>query len=316
MQFAACLYLFTEQTDDPYNVIFGDGPVMDSIVCSIDFSPATGPVCAWAAMIARRFQTRLFFFHAIHFPSDSLHPTTEFERGGRLRRLHEERRAAMDRLMAAVDVPCHPEIVAGEPVEAIRQFCRKYPVGLIVAGSRGIGGLKRLVAGTVAARMAREVACPLLVLHSGAGTAVRIDRIGICCDLPDDWDVRLGPGVSLAQAFAARIDLLHAMPSALSPDLAEPSGAPYSLAQQRMEERLQKQLLALVPRSRNGPVDVSAHLVRGEAHERIPELAADLQIDILQVGVRRRSLIGKWVIGSTTEAVLRKANCHVLTVPL
>jgi nucleotide-binding universal stress UspA family protein len=296
-------------------VMLGDG-MMDPIVCAIDFSSADRAVVHWAAMIARRSGAQLWLFHAIHAPSDSLHPTTEFERGGRLRFLHEQRRSAIDRLMACVPVPYRTEMVSGEPVETLARFCRQRPVGMVVAGSRGVRGLKRLMYGTVVERMVREVSCPLLVLHANAQSSVRIERIGICCDLTYRSSQLVARGVELAKTFGAHIDLLHAMAAPPPPDPELKASAPYSQVQQIMEERVKEQLLAMLPAKVGEGVEIGVHSIRGEAMECVAEMAAELPVDLLLVGVRRHSAIGKWVVGSTTEAVLRGGFCPVLTVPL
>jgi len=289
---------------------------MDSIVCTIDLSLADPPVIDWAAMFAQRLNAQLCLFHAIHTPSDSLHPTTEFERGGKLHRLREECQAAMARLMAALEAPCRSEIVLGEPVESIEAYCRNQSVALIVAGSHGIKGLKRLMVGTVVERMARVVSCPMLVVPAKGGAAPGIGRLGICCDFAAQTPQLMTAGGSLARAFNSEVCLLHAMAAPLAPEIVEPDGATYSEVQQAMLLRVQEQLLAMVPYPLFKDVAISTHLVCGEAQEHIADLAADAQVDILVVGVRRHSAIGRWVIGSTTEAVLRKAACPVLTVPL
>ena len=289
---------------------------MDSVVCTIDLSPADRPVVDWAAMIAQRLKAQLCLFHAIHTPSDSLHPTAECERGGKLHRLREECRAAMARLMAGVEAPCCSEIVFGEPVEAIEAYCRNQSVALIVAGSHGIRGFKRLMVGTVVARMARVVPCPMLVVPVKGGRADGIGRLGICCDLTAQTPQLMTAAAGLARAFNSEVCLLHAMAVPLAPESAEPEGATYSEVQQTMMARVQEQLMAMVPFPLYADIAVATHLVRGEAQEHIAELAAEARIDILVVGVRRHSAIGRWVVGSTTEAALRKAACPVLTVPL
>jgi nucleotide-binding universal stress UspA family protein len=288
---------------------------MDTIVCAIDCSPADQGVVDRAVMFARRMKAQLWLFHAIHTPSDSLHPNPEFERGGELHRLEKMRRIAIEQLMATVDIPWRCEIVHGEPVESIESFCRMHAIDLVVAGSRGIRGLKRLMYGTVVQRMARTVWCPLLVVPVDANAAAKIDRLGICCDLSDHTRDLVAWGVDLARAFDADVNLLHAMAAPDFPELIEPSGSSYEQAQRTMETHVRERLLAMVSAAR-APGDVSAHLVRGEAKNRIPQLAAALRIDLLLVGVRPHGAFGRWVVGSTTEAVLRKAVCPILAVPV
>jgi nucleotide-binding universal stress UspA family protein len=289
---------------------------MGLIVCTVDLSAASEVPVAWASVLARRMKADLCLFHAVHTPSDSLHPSAEFERGGELRQRQETGRARMARLMASIDLPCRTEIVFGEPAEMLQHYCRKQKVDLVIARSQGVKGLKRLLYGTIVERMVRMINCPLLALHPKASQDVNIHRIGICHDLTDKCLGLAEYAFALAHAFGARIDVMHTLVSAIGPEAQEPTASSYEMAQQAMQQALQKQLLAILPRTGHEAIQVAAHVAMGASHELVPELAGDLHTDILITGVRPHSVIGKWVIGSTTEAVLRKAPCHVLTVPL
>jgi nucleotide-binding universal stress UspA family protein len=55
-------------------------------------------------------------------------------------------------------------------------------------------------------------------------------------------------------------------------------------------------------------------VIRGkDAGEDIVEYAKDKQVDLIIVGVRIRSRVGKMLLGSTAQYVILKAHCPVLT---
>jgi nucleotide-binding universal stress UspA family protein len=55
-------------------------------------------------------------------------------------------------------------------------------------------------------------------------------------------------------------------------------------------------------------------MVRGkDAGEDIVEYAKEKQVDLIVVGVRIRSRVGKMLLGSTAQYVILKASCPVLT---
>lgn len=292
---------------------------MDMIVCTVDLSAITQPLVTWAACLTRRLSAELCLFHAVHTASDSLHPTTEFERGGELKRRREDARGKLQTYLdalAPLDPPCRLEVVFGDPAETLHRFCSHHPVDLVIAGSRGVKGIKRLFVGTVVERMVRMIGCPVLALHPNVGQKVTIDSIGVSCDTADTAASLIKPAFTLAEAFNASVDLLHSMASALGPGAREPEDIPYTQAQQNLQRQVRRQLEASAARQGHDAVAVRAHVGSGASQDLIPELARKLKVDILVVGVRRHSAIGKWVIGSTTEAVLRKASCHILTVPV
>ena len=74
--------------------------------------------------------------------------------------LCDERRRAQRR---GVDIAVEHD--DGEPAEVIVRRARQEGCGLIVVGTHGRRGLARLVLGSVAERVLRSAACPVLVAH-------------------------------------------------------------------------------------------------------------------------------------------------------
>ncbi len=52
----------------------------------------------------------------------------------------------------------------------------------------------------------------------------------------------------------------------------------------------------------------------GNAADELLDLARELQVDLLVIGLRRRSATGKFLFGSTAQRVLLEADCDVLAV--
>jgi nucleotide-binding universal stress UspA family protein len=62
-------------------------------------------------------------------------------------------------------------------------------------------------------------------------------------------------------------------------------------------------------------VATTALLIEGPAAEKIAGEARKLGCGLVIVGAHHRGLLGKWLHGSTSRAVLRDAPCPVLVVP-
>ena len=57
------------------------------------------------------------------------------------------------------------------------------------------------------------------------------------------------------------------------------------------------------------------HAIRGrEASEEILQVAEDRRADLVVIGLRKRSAVGKLLLGSTAQRVLLEAPCPVLAV--
>lgn len=70
------------------------------------------------------------------------------------------------------DLPCPSkiEIVQGEPAAEIMRLAKIYRANLIVLGSRGLTGFKRILQGSVSSQVVEEAACSVLVLKTGDAT--------------------------------------------------------------------------------------------------------------------------------------------------
>jgi nucleotide-binding universal stress UspA family protein len=288
-----------------------------SVVCTLDLAASmSADIVGWSAAVARRLGADLSLFHAIPSPADQLHPTTEFEHGGDLQAHQALRLSELHRLMQDADLPWRAELAVGEPAEALQHLCRRRPVDLIVAGSQGIKGFKRLLLGTVVERLAQMVLCPFLFLRPAKLHPIEIAHIGICCDLSAGDKRLIRFGHELARVFNSRTHLLHAMESAVDDTLVDSTQGPYQEVQQVLQQRLEQKLLSEEKSIMNPDAKADARIVTGSLKFGLLEFVADMHIDLLVIGVRRHSVVGKLVIGSSTDAALRRARCHVLTVPL
>ncbi|MGE5656068.1 MAG: universal stress protein [Actinomycetota bacterium] len=67
-------------------------------------------------------------------------------------------------------LPCHSEleIVAGDPAEEIIRLANIYQADLILIGSRGLTGLKRILEGSVSSQVVADAPCSVLVIKAKA----------------------------------------------------------------------------------------------------------------------------------------------------
>jgi nucleotide-binding universal stress UspA family protein len=109
--------------------------------------------------------------------------------------------------------------------------------------------------------------------------------------------------VQYALAFKARIYVVMSMVG--GPEVPREEFA-------RSEKELEYVKSALIPESVESEIHLS---VRGfEPGEDIVNFAKDNQIDLIIVGVKRRSKVGKLVFGSNAQYIILKAPCPVMSV--
>lgn len=87
-------------------------------------------------------------------------------------RLEEDReqapirvKAAVDRLTAALGMPIESVILEGDPAKAIVEEARRWEADLVVVGTHGRGGIKRLALGSVAEAVVAGAPCSVEVVR-------------------------------------------------------------------------------------------------------------------------------------------------------
>ncbi len=294
-----------------------------SILCAIDFSKFTGPVIRHGIELARRFDARLFVFHAVHCPHDPLYGTAEFERGGEMETQIARAVETIAALMQPRTVPWKSLVLPGDPVRMVSRAAEQVAADLVIGASHGHSGWQRMFIGTVVERMARNLTRPFLVIRRPDKDALDesfhdvmpIRTIVAGCDFSRETRPATEYAAGLAREFSASLHLFHAVESPIDETVVDSTRAPYGEVQQTLQERLHRRLNHLVSAAAAGPGGVKTALAPGLPAEQLPRYAAGQKADILVVGVRRHHKLEKLMVGSTTEAVLRHSPCPVLVVP-
>jgi nucleotide-binding universal stress UspA family protein len=83
----------------------------------------------------------------------------------------------------------------------------------------------------------------------------------------------------------------------------------------RMTEELRRRLeAARKDAEAAGACLVTCRLLQGDAAATIIDLAEEEDFDLIVMGTHGRTGVGRWVMGSVAEKVVRHARCAVLTV--
>ena len=291
------------------------------IVCTVDFSNFTEFVIQNAIAFARRFNATLILLHTIYHPKDALYGTTDFEFSGERDKLKRTAADRMDQIMRMEAISWKPVILYGDPVEEIPIYSDNNNIDLVIAASHGISGVKRLFIGTVIERLARRLYQPFLVLKANRQkknitcTALKHgSKMVICCDLKKESENLIQYGMAWARDIGYSVILLHAIETPINENEVDSTAGPYNEVQQTLLRKTKQKLLCMVPDRYVDIVPFEATVVTGEAKEKFPGILCELDAAIVLMGVRYHSLLGKILLGSTTEAILRYAKCSVITV--
>ncbi|MGY1700252.1 universal stress protein [Geodermatophilus sp. SYSU D00766] len=206
-----------------------------------------------------------------------------------------------------------PELVDGDPVDVLTAAAAG--AQLLCVGTTGAGSARDLLLGSTVAAVVRSASCPIAVVPLRSRWSA--GRSGVVAGLDG------GPGseVTLAEALHAAalrgtgLLAVHAWShGSLFPLPATDRLVDDDAAQRRAESRLDDLLARAEPvRDRWPDVPVRTAVRQGRAADAL--LAASFTAELLVVGHRRRGPLGR-PLRSVTSAVVHRAGCPVLVVPL
>ncbi len=144
---------------------------------------------------------------------------------------------------------------------------------------------------------------------------IEIRRILCPTDLSDVAPRAFDHAVALARFHQAEVELAYVSEPLLPGPVAPASYPPWAVLDPAVRGRLQSALETLAEPARAVGVAVRFGVYEGGVVAEILDRARAWPADVLVMGTHGRGGFERWVLGSVTEKVLRKAPCPVLTVP-
>jgi nucleotide-binding universal stress UspA family protein len=145
---------------------------------------------------------------------------------------------------------------------------------------------------------------------------IRLQRILVPTDFSDSARHALGYGVSFAAEYGAELLLLHVVETVPMGYASELFPVPVADVFQQVSGYARTELARLAAEATQKGVAVRELVVQGKPSAEIVRVAREETVDIIVLGTHGRGVLDKALFGSTTERVVRKAPCPVLTCHL
>jgi nucleotide-binding universal stress UspA family protein len=203
-----------------------------------------------------------------------------------------------------------------EAARAIVDAAQRQAADLVVMSTHGRGGLGRWVYGSVADRVLRRMAVPVLLVPALAEPPRTTDgplRILVPLDGSPLAEEVLGQVRALAVTRGAELLLLRVVEP---PVPLEVDGEGYVSLVQRDADlaEAQRYLESVAGRLRAGGVVATTRALVEEAVPTIVATAADYRADLIAMATHGRSGLARVVLGSVAAGVLHRANTPLLLV--
>ena len=293
---------------------------VNRIFCATDFSKLADEVVAYGIALAREFNAKLFVCHVVDFPTVTMYGEAVAGPIEHQNRFMDFAKSEIDRLIGDKSIEYQTLVTLGNTTEEISRLVNEHHADLVITATHGRSGLKRFFLGSVTERLMRTLPCPLLVLRGAEedspATSLKFPfkRVLVGCDFSSDSDLAFKYSLSMAQEFQGELHLVHVVEPSGYKELFKMPAEPGERLKQDLLDMIKGRLKAMVPDEALNWVTLHIQLLVGKPYAEIIRYAEINDIDLISLGIRGHGMVEDLLVGSTTDRVIRRAPCPVLSI--
>lgn len=284
------------------------------ILVPTDFSPASDCALIFAKELAGPFKAEIHLLHVRTVVDNPIVSSEDLDEVERILAMSDAKtRETLEEYAAGTEVPTHCHIERGiAPADAIIKAIAEHHCDLVVMGTNGRRGLKRLMVGSVAKEVVHRSPVPVLTTREETGRAFSPQRILVAYDSSEDSLQAVLLAAEWAAVLSAEITLIHAMEPITYPDFY----SHYTLRSNhmtRLGERCREALDA-VGREHLQAVAHDTAVIHARPAEGIIDVSSNQNFDLVVLATRGLSGVAHALFGSVAERVVLLSEVPVLTV--
>lgn len=277
---------------------------LKNILFATDFSEASMKAFPYTASLAQKFGASIFACHIIT-------PTALVTAAPQSAPyFYEAEHAAATK---ELDNILHSPLLEGIKTRALLPLgilgdallaeINQHHIDLVVAGTHGRTGLRRLLLGSAVEGICRVATCPVLTVGPDhPASRIKLDNILVPTDLSEESMRSLPFVLRIAGAYGAKVTVLHVLPE-------ETAGNPDT---QKLAEPVYKNMVDIFE-PRLAPLKAEFVIEPGETVETILKVARDKNVDMIVLGVRDAFLHGVHVRTSVAYRIMAASHCPVVS---
>lgn len=293
---------------------------LNKILVGVDFSPHSDAALIEAVRIGRSIDAEVHVVYA-----DVLHRDTSNEEGNEAAK-SGDLRGVLQKRFQSVD-GSHADIFSGDRLRftivndlsaapALLSYAGDEDIDLIVVGTHGRRGFRRVLMGSVAEEVVRRAKRPVLTVREATpGAMASVDRKIVA---PIDFSQHSARALRVARELAAGREVplivLHVLEEQLHPAFYNTGMFSQYDDQPEVESRVASAMKQFVEKIGGPAVDLRFMIRKGAAAKEIAQVAKDEAPAMIVMGTHGRTGLERWVTGSVSERVIREAPCSVFVV--
>jgi nucleotide-binding universal stress UspA family protein len=229
--------------------------------------------------------------------------------------LREGARESIRETNSHLGVDAETAVRTGRPSQAILEYVDEAGVDVIAMGTHGRTGVRRTVMGSVAERVLSHADVPVLTTRVPEEGAVdeetEYEEILVPTDATETVDPAVEHALAVAERTDARIHVVHVVHvgTTVGAGLSTPA-AVLSALESAGEDATEQ----VADRAREAGLSAVTEVREGTPAKSIVSYAEEADVDLLAMATAGRTGLSRFLLGSTTEQVIRHADRPVLAV--
>ncbi len=280
---------------------------INKILVPVDYSEFSDQAVEYAIQLGVKFGAAIEIIHVITLFQDDLNQEEWLSN-------YEDRALKLVQRLknGQENVPAiSSELLRGTTAgDRILEYLAAKPFDLVVMGTHGRSGVRHMLYGSVAERVVRLSSVPVLTVHHSI-KKFKLRNILVPIDFSEYSKKAVSYVLEFNKSFEVPVTFLHVIEQSLHPAFYAGNFESIFEIDPKLKERALSHLRDFV-----GEVPFPAHfkIAEGRAHEEIVKFARDDKMDLILMATRGLSGLENILLGSTTERVVRYADCPVLSV--
>lgn len=201
------------------------------------------------------------------------------------------------------------KVVEGDPASQVLAISEEEDVDVVLIATHGYGRFRRLLLGSVAAKILHDATVPVLTtvhVEEPKGQQEELHHVLVAVDLGPQTARVITNANQVAKGFGAKLSVLHVLP-------AVPVGMQQYLDQAALQDMERNALVELQKLLEDAKIDAEMIIRQGDSTVEVPAVAQQLGADLLVLGRHgEASLVS--LLWEHSYAIIRHSPCPVLSL--
>lgn len=292
------------------------------ILCPLDFSKCSKIALKNAVELAKKLNSELHLFHAILlYEDDSYKPDDRLPDNIVSYALIEDiSKQKLKNIASDHQIDDFKIVTASarafSAAEEILNYAEDNKIDLIVMGTHGRSAISHFLLGSVTERTIRMAGCPVLTFRKESKSVNDFKNIIVPIDFSDHSKLALRYALEVAKVYASEITVFHSIEQQVHPAFYTSGKISLFEIDAELRQRATDAMMEFRTELDMSEIKTKYHLAEGPAYHEIINYIKNENFDLLVIATHGLKGLEHFLIGSTTEKVIRHAELPVLTVKL